>query len=123
MKLLERIGRLVGTPSVSALSPAHDMPNRPVIDLLAEWLEGAGFACEPSQKPPASLVLPQPQRLRAGAGVEGTWDMVMEKPEQEAARPPAQVVSLGRPPPFSLFANPAALCGHHPVGHKKARNA
>ncbi len=46
MKLLERIGRLVGTPSVSALSPAHDMPNRPVIDLLAEWLEGAGFACE-----------------------------------------------------------------------------
>lgn len=58
---------------------------------------GAGFACEPSQKPPASLVLPQPQRLRAGAGVEGTWDMVMEKPEQEAARPPAQVVSrVGR---------------------------
>ncbi|MFM9081448.1 MAG: hypothetical protein ACKOTE_15190, partial [Opitutaceae bacterium] len=32
-----------------------------------------------------------------GAGEEGTWDMVMEKPEQEAAPPPAQAVSRRSP--------------------------
>lgn len=40
------IERLVGTPSVSAVDPRLDMPNRPVIDLLAEWLEHEGFAVE-----------------------------------------------------------------------------
>ena len=40
------IERLVATPSVSAVDPALDLPNRPVIDLLAEWLEHEGFAVE-----------------------------------------------------------------------------
>ncbi|MDB6062396.1 MAG: acetylornithine deacetylase [Verrucomicrobiaceae bacterium] len=37
---------LVGTPSVSCSSPNLDMSNRPVIDLLAQWLETLGFAVQ-----------------------------------------------------------------------------
>ncbi len=46
MLIRERIERLIGTPSVSAVVPELDMPNRPVVDLLAEWLEHEGFAVE-----------------------------------------------------------------------------
>lgn len=42
-RLLERIRRLIATPSVSSVSPQFDQSNRPVIDLLADWLESAGF--------------------------------------------------------------------------------
>lgn len=42
--LLERIRQLIATPSVSSVSPQFDQSNRPVIDLLATWLEEAGFA-------------------------------------------------------------------------------
>lgn len=51
--LQDMLRELVATPSVSSEHPAHDMPNRALIDLLAEWLEAAGFACE---------VLPLPGR-------------------------------------------------------------
>lgn len=37
---------LVGAPSVSCSTPKLDMSNRPVIDLLAQWLEALGFAVE-----------------------------------------------------------------------------
>jgi acetylornithine deacetylase len=37
---------LVGTPSVSCSTPQFDMSNRPVIDLLAQWLDALGFATE-----------------------------------------------------------------------------
>lgn len=43
-RLLDRIRRLIATPSVSSVSPQFDQSNRPVIDLLAGWLEGAGFS-------------------------------------------------------------------------------
>lgn len=46
MQIRERIERLIATPSVSAVVPELDMPNRPVVDLLAEWLEHEGFAVE-----------------------------------------------------------------------------
>ncbi len=46
MKLLDRIAELVATPSVSAVRPELDMPNRPVVDLLAGWLETEGFTVE-----------------------------------------------------------------------------
>ncbi len=46
MNIIDRIGRLVGTPSVSAVLPELDLPNRPVIDLLAGWLTDEGFECE-----------------------------------------------------------------------------
>ena len=42
--LLDRIRQLIATPSVSSVSPQFDQSNRPVIDLLANWLEDAGFA-------------------------------------------------------------------------------
>jgi acetylornithine deacetylase len=44
--VLDRIAELVKTPSVSSVRPELDMPNRAVIDLLAGWLEHAGFAIE-----------------------------------------------------------------------------
>ena len=44
--LLAMIARLIGTPSVSSVSRDLDQGNRAVIDLLAGWLEDAGFAVE-----------------------------------------------------------------------------
>lgn len=44
--LMEMLARLVAAPSVSSVSPEFDMGNREVIDLLALWLEGLGFAVE-----------------------------------------------------------------------------
>ena len=42
--LMQMLRELIGTPSVSCVNPELDMPNRPVIDLLAEWLADLGFA-------------------------------------------------------------------------------
>ena len=42
--LLDHIRQLIATPSVSSVSPQFDQSNRPVIDLLAGWLEETGFA-------------------------------------------------------------------------------
>ncbi|MGB5541202.1 MAG: acetylornithine deacetylase [Gammaproteobacteria bacterium] len=44
--LLDMIGGLIGTPSISCVDPALDQGNRAVIELLAGWLETAGFAVE-----------------------------------------------------------------------------
>lgn len=44
--LLERIRQLIATPSVSSVSPQFDQSNQPVIDLLANWLEDAGFTVQ-----------------------------------------------------------------------------
>jgi len=44
--LMDMIGELIGTPSISCADPAIDQGNRAVIDLLADWLEAAGFAIE-----------------------------------------------------------------------------
>ncbi len=37
------IDRLIATPSVSSASEDLDLPNLPVCELLAEWMEAAGF--------------------------------------------------------------------------------
>jgi acetylornithine deacetylase len=42
-KLLEMMTRLIETPSISSVCPERDMSNRPVVDLLAEWLDGLGY--------------------------------------------------------------------------------
>ncbi|MCO8167092.1 acetylornithine deacetylase [Pseudomonas sp. 21LCFQ02] len=42
----EQFAALIATPSVSCTQPALDQSNRPVIDLLAGWLDELGFACE-----------------------------------------------------------------------------
>lgn len=41
--LLQRIRQLIATPSVSSVSPQFDQSNQAVIELLATWLEDAGF--------------------------------------------------------------------------------
>ncbi|HEY5790003.1 MAG TPA: acetylornithine deacetylase [Gammaproteobacteria bacterium] len=40
------LGRLVAARSVSSVDPAHDMGNRAVCELIADWAEGLGFAIE-----------------------------------------------------------------------------
>ncbi|MGB5260152.1 MAG: acetylornithine deacetylase [Gammaproteobacteria bacterium] len=44
--VLEMIGALVSTPSISSADPNLDQGNRAVIDLLAGWLEDTGFRAE-----------------------------------------------------------------------------
>ena len=43
---IERIARLIEQPSVSSTVPELDQSNRPVIDALADMLDGAGFRVE-----------------------------------------------------------------------------
>jgi acetylornithine deacetylase len=50
---LERIARLVASPSVSSAAPGWDQSNRGVIDALAEMLDAAGFALEVQPLPHA----------------------------------------------------------------------
>jgi acetylornithine deacetylase len=44
--LLEMIDALISTPSVSSVSPEYDQGNRPVIELLANWLDDLGYRIE-----------------------------------------------------------------------------
>lgn len=57
---MERLRSLVGTPSISSVSPEFDQTNRDVIDLLAGWLVDLGFAIEimslPNQPHKANLI-------------------------------------------------------------------
>jgi len=56
----ERLQSLIGTPSVSSVSPEFDQSNRPVIDLLANWLADLGYQIDimplPSQPQKANLI-------------------------------------------------------------------
>lgn len=42
----QSFAQLIAAPSVSSSEATRDMSNRGVIDLLAQWLEGAGFSVE-----------------------------------------------------------------------------
>ena len=44
--LRQMLADLIGTLSVSSVTPAFDHSNRPLIDLLAGWLDSAGFRVE-----------------------------------------------------------------------------
>jgi len=44
--LLDMIDALISIPSISSANPDYDQSNRPVIDLLANWLEDAGWGVE-----------------------------------------------------------------------------
>jgi acetylornithine deacetylase len=54
MKVLEMIDRLVAVPTVSAVDPALDRGNLPLIEILAGWLDSEGWSVEilelPGQK-------------------------------------------------------------------------
>ncbi|MFP4603237.1 MAG: acetylornithine deacetylase, partial [Halochromatium sp.] len=58
--LRQMLEALIAAPSVSSVDPALDQSNRPVLDLLAGWLEDAGFRVEilplPGQPEKANLV-------------------------------------------------------------------
>ena len=57
---MERLRALIGTPSVSSVSPEFDQSNRPVIDLLANWLAELGYQIDimplPNQPQKANLI-------------------------------------------------------------------
>ena len=44
--LKQQFAELIALPSVSCTQPALDMPNLPVVERLAQWLEALGFHCE-----------------------------------------------------------------------------
>lgn len=47
--LITMMSQLVATPSISCVRPALDMSNEPVIDLLANWFDSAGFRINKQQ--------------------------------------------------------------------------
>lgn len=46
LSVREMIDRLVSVPSVSAVEPSLDTSNRPVVDMMAGWLEDEGWSVE-----------------------------------------------------------------------------
>lgn len=52
-ELGEMLAELIAIPSVSSVDPTLDQGNRKVVERLAEWLEGMGFACELQPVPDA----------------------------------------------------------------------
>lgn len=44
--LMDAFAQLIAMPSVSSVDPALDMSNRPIADLLANWLADLGFSVE-----------------------------------------------------------------------------
>jgi len=70
--LLDRIRQLIATPSASSVSPQFDRSNRPVVDLLTDWLEQAGFAARIEPLPDR----PDKANLIATLG-EGTGGLVL----------------------------------------------
>lgn len=71
-RLLDRIRQLIATPSASSVSPQFDRSNRPVVDLLADWLDQAGFAARIEPLPDR----PDKANLIATLG-EGTGGLVL----------------------------------------------
>lgn len=59
-ELITCLQQLIGTPSVSSVQAQYDQSNRPVIDLLANWLADLDFAIEimplPNQPDKANLI-------------------------------------------------------------------
>jgi acetylornithine deacetylase len=55
--LQHRFAALLAAPSVSCTQPALDQSNRPVVELLAEWLDQLGFRCELQQVAPGKFNL------------------------------------------------------------------
>lgn len=67
--LQDMMRRLVATPSVSSLQPAHDQSNRAVNELIADWLEPLGFEIE--LKPVPGLEGKVNLVARSGPGEDG----------------------------------------------------
>lgn len=59
LKFTDALTQIIATPSISCVNPAIDQTNRPVIELLANWLSDYGFAVElmPIENHPGKLNL------------------------------------------------------------------
>ena len=55
--LKQRFAELIAAPSVSCTQPHWDQSNRAVIELLAAWLGGLGFACDTQEIAPGKFNL------------------------------------------------------------------
>ncbi|WP_444920255.1 acetylornithine deacetylase [Microbulbifer sp. CnH-101-G] len=68
-----QLRQLISCPSVSATDPALDMGNRPVVEILADWLETLGFSVElmslPGSPNKANLIATLGAREGAGGGL------------------------------------------------------
>ncbi len=57
---MDSLARLVATPSVSSVDPRYDMSNRPIVDMLANWLSDLGFRIDihdvPGQQDKVNLI-------------------------------------------------------------------
>jgi acetylornithine deacetylase len=53
----DQFAALIAAPSVSCTQASRDQSNRPVIDLLSNWLGDLGFACEVQQVSPGKFNL------------------------------------------------------------------
>lgn len=101
---LDMIKALIETPSVSSALPELDMSNRPVVDLLAGWLEDEGFTVEiqplPQQPDKANLVAVKGDlRTPGGLVLSGHTDTVPCDP------------ALWRHDPFKLYEDGNKLTG------------
>lgn len=45
-EFMESFAKLIAIPSISSIDPSLDQSNRPITDLLANWLEDLGFSVE-----------------------------------------------------------------------------
>lgn len=71
--LRQMLEGLISVPSVSSVNPRFDQSNRPLLDLLAGWLEAAGFRVEilplPDQPEKANLVATLGGHGECGSGL------------------------------------------------------
>jgi acetylornithine deacetylase len=101
---LDMIKALIETPSVSSALPELDMSNRPVVDLLAGWLEDEGFTVEiqplPQQPDKANLIAVKGNlQTPGGLVLSGHTDTVPCDP------------ALWRHDPFKLYEDGNKLMG------------
>lgn len=66
--MMAMMRQLIETASISSVQPALDMPNLPVIDLLATWLEDLGFRVEVLPVPDAPGKANLLARIGPGSG-------------------------------------------------------
>lgn len=87
---IQRLAQLVKAPSVSSTDARWDMSNLVVIELLAQWLEGLGFACQitpiPNCPGKANLIA-QRGSGPGGLVLAGHTDTVPCNPERWAQDP------------------------------------
>mgnify|MGYP002631572881 CR=1 FL=1 len=65
--LINMVSQLIATPSISCVQSNLDMSNEPVIDLLANWLQGSGFEVQKQSVNPGKYNL----IAHKGKGSEG----------------------------------------------------